>query len=205
MSDEQRTASAKGCEANDGDGHVFYRGRCALCGEADDLRSETAQDLKARADALLNSMTPEQVLRWVETGEGWPGHAQRSEAATSDDVSRLDDALTEMGIYLRREQLRDLAARFPALRRDRSEAASPSAWLSETWLELRASLEAALVLLRRFGECAHHEECETFNACENGVYGESETCQFDEDADEVVHDHRSCNCLIWDAASKGFV
>jgi hypothetical protein len=41
---------------------------------------------------------------------------------TSDELRRLDDALTEMGVYLRRETLTAIAERFPGLR---SEAASP--------------------------------------------------------------------------------
>lgn len=40
--------------------------------------SDNAAELKARADALFASMTPEQRIRWIETGEGWP----RSDKAT---------------------------------------------------------------------------------------------------------------------------
>jgi hypothetical protein len=86
-----------------------------------------------------------------------------------------------------------------------SETATPVErlrWLSETWLELRASLEGALILLDRIGEFAHGEDCDAFNACENGTYGGSETCVFDEEKDETVHNHHSCDCLVWDAASK---
>jgi len=36
---------------------------------------------------------------------------------SSDELRRLDDALTEMGVYLRRETLTAIAERFPALRR----------------------------------------------------------------------------------------
>lgn len=65
--------------------------------------------------------------------------------------------------------------------------------------ELRAELEAALMLLDRIGEFAHGEDCDAYNACQNG---ESEDCRFEEDVDECVHVHTSCDCLVWDAATR---
>lgn len=73
-------------------------------------------------------------------------------------------------------------------------------WLNDTWLELRAALEGTLPLLDHFGECEHDEECHPKNACENGEY--TEFCYFDEEADDMVHDHFSCRCRVWDIAAK---
>ncbi len=64
-------------------------------------------------------------------------------------------------------------------------------------IELRARLESAFLLLERIGDGAHHEECDAFNACENAH--EDSPCAFDDNADERVHVHVSCNCLVWDA------
>lgn len=67
-------------------------------------------------------------------------------------------------------------------------------------LELRAELERALLLLDRIGEYAHNEECQPKNDCENGH--DTEACHFDEELDDHVHNHTSCDCLVWDAATR---
>lgn len=70
--------------------------------------------------------------------------------------------------------------------------------MGEANLELRAKLESALILLDRIGECSHNDEyCDASNACENGET--TEQCFFDEEKDEMVHNHHSCQCLVWDA------
>lgn len=73
--------------------------------------------------------------------------------------------------------------------------------MSDENLVLRAELERALLLLDRFADYEHDEECEPHNACENGGDPEG-PCHFDDDADEMVHDHTSCRCLVWDAATR---
>jgi hypothetical protein len=66
-------------------------------------------------------------------------------------------------------------------------------------LVLRAELERALILFDQIGEFAHGEDCDSFNACENG---ESDECRFEEDVDECVHNHTSCECHVWDAQTR---
>lgn len=62
-------------------------------------------------------------------------------------------------------------------------------------LELRASLESALVLLRRLGQLEHAEDCDHYNACQNAE------CECPEDDDGcVTHETASCTCLVFDAA-----
>lgn len=81
-----------------------------------------------------------------------------------------------------------------------SKATQADAWRRETWLELRAALEGVLPLMTRFADYAHGEDCDTYNDCENGEV--TETCPFDEEQDEHIHNHHSCKCGIWDMASK---
>jgi hypothetical protein len=91
-----------------------------------------AQDILRRFDAggalvspigLPNSV--EAIRSILDRLDDVPRSAEATQVpASSDNLRRLDDALTEMGIYLRREQLAALVDRFPGLRRESPQATS---------------------------------------------------------------------------------
>lgn len=91
----------------------------------------------------------------------------------------------------------------PPLAAQRSAEATPPPtreWLNETWLELRASLEGALIFVDQIGRRDHPEECDSYNACHNA---ECDCPAEDDDGAELVtHETRTCTCLTYDAISK---
>lgn len=68
--------------------------------------------------------------------------------------------------------------------------------MTDNELELRASLESALVLLRRMSTMGHNDECDHYNDCQNAE------CECPEDDDGcVTHVTSSGTCLTFDAGT----